>query len=274
MRRFVVKKLLSVLLCLLILFSASACNEASPSHESNESQVQTQAPSADAPVSYPFISLQERTTWKEPLVAFFETRFGYGDKEPSDCGIALMDLNFDNVPEVLLTYDGGSMGNVDVIVYDLFSGEQIGYLPELPSHQKWYGLYLCVYADPEGDYRILNQGAFRSGAEGYWSKSELSVNDECEFKLNMLFGTVASEGVVTDYYWGDRAVDQSEYEKQVEQFENDYEEIKQTQVQRIDWQSFFEDAKGGSLSQRESYLALAEALICSNQQFIDFNKAF
>ena len=65
-----------------------------------------------------------------------------------------------------------------------------------------------------------------------------------------------------------------EYEKQIEQFENDYEEIKQTQVQCIDWQSFFEDAKGGSLSQRESYLALAEALICSNQQFIDFNKAF
>ena len=105
---------------------------------------------------------EEKSTWRSNLTAIL-SKIEIHEFEPGIPGsfaIGLMDINFDNSPEVLAAYAGGSMGNVFVEIYDLDSGEKlISY--DAAHWEDQENIYLCV-ADKNGECIILSEGALRN----------------------------------------------------------------------------------------------------------------
>ena len=225
--------------------------------------------SADIPTEektpYSFISEQERLSWKDKIINKLSDKKLYEDYKGIEhlfLGMALMDLNFDNTPELIAAYAGGSMGNVCIVPYDLETGEKISWLGVTPHYNSWDSIYLCVYRSGDGKYFIVNEGSLRFGLESY---SIMSVLSE-DFKYKNLFDVYKTSDNTLRYYCGNVEVDREEYEKQKIQFIKDNEEIAETQIEFIYWDSI--DAK----NQSEALSLMADALINSEQKFIDFSK--
>lgn len=174
--------------------------------------------------------------------------------------MALMDLNYDNTPEVIAAYAGGSMGNVCIVAYDLKSGEKLCVLGDTPHYQDWDNVYFCHYRNDEGKYILVNEGSLRDGLEWYMITS--SLNDQ--FKLDALFEEVKSSDDSIRYYCYGNEVGKAEFEQQKNQFKNDYKEIKETQIQIIYWDAIDAQSKSEAIS------AMADALINSEQEFIKY----
>ncbi len=174
-----------------------------------------------------------------------------------------MDLNFDNTPEIVVAYSGGSMGNVCVVAYDLEDGEMLCVLGDTPHYKDWNNVYLCVYRNNDGNYLIVNEGSLRDGLEGYTITSTL--NDQ--FKFDVLFQEVTSAENNKRYYCDGNEVDKAEFEKQKNQFKNNYEEIEETQIKIVYWNTINTETKSEAIS------AMADALVNSEQQFIRFDTA-
>lgn len=225
--------------------------------------------SADIPIEektpYAFISEQERLSWKDKIINKLSDKKLYEDYKGIEhlfLGMALMDLNFDNTPELIAAYAGGSMGNVCIVGYDLESGEELCVLGDTPHYNDWDNIYLCVYRNDDGKYFIVNEGSLRAGLESYYITSELTEN----FNFDVLFEEVKTSGETVRYYCDNNEVDKEEYKEQKIQFQKDHEEIAETQIQIVYWDSI--DAKNKS----EALSLMADALINSEQKFIDFNK--
>lgn len=218
----------------------------------------------DDKVPYTFISKQERAAWKDKIVNVISKNNLYEDYEMLQynfLGMALMDLNFDNTPEVIAAYAGGSMGNVCIIAYDLNTGEKLCMLGDTSHYQGYDDVYFCLYRNSEGKFIIVNEGAMR--VELNWYTITSLLNDQ--FKFETLFKKVESSDDNTKYYCYGNEVDKSEFEQQKNQFKNDYKEIKDTQLQIIYWNTI--DAQ----SRNEAISDIADALINSEQEFINFN---
>jgi len=256
------KNFLSILLCLIILCFTVACDTGNVPSESENGLDTTQESSTEETLPYTFISKQERLEWKDKIINVISSNCFYEDIECGCLGMALMDLNFDNVPELLAAYSGGSMGNVYIGAYDLKNGEKLCALGDTPHYQDWDNVYFCHYRNDEGKYIIVNEGALRDGLEWYMITS--SLNDQ--FKFDTLFEEVKSSDDNIRYYCYGNEVDKVEFEKQKNQFKNDYKEITETQIQIVYWDTIDAQNKNDAVS------AMAEALVNSEQQFIDFNK--
>ena len=255
------KKILSVFLCLIFICSIVSCDtKESPS--GNEK--------VEENITYTFISEQERLSWKDKIVTAISTNGFYDDYkvlQSSFIGMALMDLNFDNTPELIAAYTGGSMGNVCIVVYDLESGEHLCLLGDTPHYKNWDNVYFCVYRDHEGNYLIVNEGALRSGLEWYTITS--SLNNQFEF--DTLFAKVEISGDDSRYYCGKNEVDKAAFEKQKEQFENNYKAVAETQLKMIHWDTIVPNGKGEPQNEAEIISEMADKLVNSDQQFIRFD---
>lgn len=267
------KKILSVLLCLIILCCTVSCDRGDVSSESDinsnttpsKSEINpdtTQESSVEETLPYTFISKQERLEWKNKIINVLSANDFYEQIEYGCLGMALMDLNFDNTPELIAAFAGGSMGNVCIVAYDLKSGKELCVLGDTPHYQDWDNVYFCHYRNDEGKYMIVNEGSLRGGLEWYMITS--SLNDQ--FKLDTLFEEVKSSDDSLRYYYHGNEVEKAEFEQQKNQFINDYKEIKETQIQIIYWNTIDAQSKSEAIS------AMADALINSEQEFIDFNK--
>lgn len=226
------KKLLAIFLCLLITVSVVACNKKDTSQNPNEDKKDTSSTkenSADENVPYAFISKQERSSWKDKIINVLSANEYYEHIEIGCLGVALMDLNLDNTPELIVAYAGGSMGNICVIAHDLETGEELCVLGETPHYQDWDNIYLCVHRDNEGNYLIANEGSLRNGLEWYTITSSLNN----QFKFDTLFEEVKTSDDNSRYYCKGNEVEKTEFEKQKNQFKNDYKEIKETQVKIV-----------------------------------------
>ncbi|MBQ2988048.1 MAG: SH3 domain-containing protein [Clostridia bacterium] len=210
-----------------------------------------------------FVSRQERLSWKDKIERFLSNYSYYEYGKHLDFGVALMDLNFDHTPEVIVAYPGGSMGNVNIEVYDLESGEIICDLGDTPHYRRGDHIYLCIYGNDKGDYLIVNEGSLRNGLEWYNLTSVLKEKDGA-FKFDVLFEEVIESDDSRRYYYVGEEVDQIEFEKQKELFQNGYKEIAETKIQIVNWNSI--DAK----NEREEISMMAAALVSSDQQFIDY----
>ena len=238
------KKILSIFLCLIFIFSIVSCNT-----------VVENIPCA-------FISEQERLSWKDKIITALSAANPYGEIEPGDLGAALMDLNFDNTPELIVAYSGGSMGNVCLVAYDLESGEKLCVLGDTPHYKNWNNVYFCLHRNNDGNYILVNEGSLRSGPEWYIITSKLTE----DFKLDAIFEEVITSDGDSKYYFDGNEVDKAEFEKQKEQFKNDYKAVTETQLKIIYWDSIEFETKSEAISK------MADKLVNSEQQFIDFNK--
>ena len=87
-----------------------------------------------------------------------------------------------------------------------------------------------------------------------------------EFKFDTFFEEVIVEGADNRYYCNGNEVEKAEFEQQKNQFKNDYKEITETQIKIVYWKDIDTTTESGAIS------AMADALVNSEQQFIDFNK--
>ena len=247
------KKILSVFLCLIFICSVVSCDtKESPS--GNEK--------VEENITYTFISEQERLSWKDKIITALSVANPYEEIEPGILGTALMDLNFDNTPELIIVGAGGSMGNVCLVPYDIESGEKLCVLGITPHYGDWNNVYLCLHRNNDGDYILVNEGSLRDGLEWYLITSKLTE----DFKFDTLFEEVKTSDDDSRYYFDGNEVDKAEFEKQKEQFKNDYKAVTETQLKIIYWDSIEAQTKSEAISK------MADRLVNSDQQFIDFNK--
>ena len=222
-----------------------------------------------------FIPQSEKDTYKEKLTAILSAtkKSSYMLGSFSAFGAGLMDINFDNVPEVLVAYPGGSMGNVFIQVYDLETGEEICTY-NMAHYNSPYNIYMCV-AEHTGGYVILTEGSYRDGPELGWIKlvgvlyEELSSDD---ISGKTWFAEAESEKVSYYQYNGEN-VSKEEYQRQFGKFTMEYDKIEETQIIIVKWSDVGFDYEQSDGSDIDFYAEkLAEALLGSGQEFIEYQK--
>ena len=215
-------------------------------------------------VPYYFISAEERLSWRDKIIAVLSDNLIYEDIEWGGLGAALMDINLDGIPELITAGSGGSMGNVALVVYDIESGEKICAWGDTPHYWSLDNVYLCLYRNSEGNYIVLNEGSLRFGPEGYYVISVLNEN----FKFDAIFEKVSEDMVTKGYYFNRAEVSKTEFERQQSLFEAEYQEISSTRMKIIYWDDI---EVNKSNNKNDAISLMADALINSEQEFIDFN---
>ena len=264
------KKILSIFLCLIFVCSIVSCD--TKEYPSGTLETALQEAPTDEQLPYTFISKQERLTWKDKIVTAISNNGFYDDYKVLQghfIGMALMDLNFDNTPELIAVYSGGSMGNVCIIAYGLESGEKLCVLGETPHYQDWNNVYFCVHRNNDGNYILVNEGSLRNGPEWYLITSKLSE----DFKFDSILEEVKIMDGDSRYYCGRNEVDKAEFEKQKEQFLNNYKAVTQTQLKIIHWDTIAPNGKGEPKTKAEVISEMADKLVNSEQQFIRFDSS-
>jgi hypothetical protein len=275
------KKIFVAFLCFLLLFNFISCNQ-SDSVGTTESTTeptvgapdekgttQPQPESTTAPThqecpstKHRFLTEEEQQTWK-PYLLNTLANIEIGDSEKYIIGsfaVGLMDINFDNVPEVFAASAGGSMGNVVIDIYDLCTGKEIDHY-NAAHWEDGDNIYLCV-VDKNGEMSILTEGSYRDPELG-WVKlfSLLSYESSIGVSFTSLFAESVAQEV--GYYMHNRnPVSKEEYDAKFQQFLKEYQTISQTQIQLIEWEQF--DAE----NREELNEKMADALIGSTQEFV------
>ena len=276
------KRLAAILLITVLLFSATSCGFVSDKLDKLYTPDENAESTVADPSLHRFISQDERNGWRDNLISVLSQC----DIYDSDLGIlgsfaaGLMDLDFDNTPEVILAYAGGSMGNVSLEIYDLNTGAKLDYYNA--SH--WDGgdnIYLCV-AKTNESYVVLSQGSIRIiGADFMYSMGIIKADrdsNENYLQVKNLFATW-NENEEKFYSLGGENVNKTDYDKYLEQFSIDYKTIDETQIQLIKWSTLgkleWKDFGYKEGVDPESKTALAEkmanALINSSQEFIEYD---
>ena len=256
------KKILSIFLCLIFIFSIVSCGTKENLSDNETSENTLQETHVVENIPYTFISGQERLSWKDKIITALSVANPYREIEPGILGAALMDLNFDNTPELIVVGSGGSMGNVYIAAYNIESGEKMCVLGYTSHYQDRNNVYFCLHRNNDGNYILVNKGSLRNGLEGYTITSKLTE----DFKFDTLFEEVKTSDDDSKYYFDGNEVDKAEFEKQKEQFKNDYKAVTETQLKIIYWDSIEFQTKSEAISE------MADKLVNSDQQFIDFNK--
>ena len=256
------KKLLSIFLCLIFICSIVSCNTKENLSDNEKSENTLKETDVVENIPYTFISEQERLSWKDKVITALSVANPYGEIELGILGAALMDLNFDNTPELIVVGAGGTMGNVCIVAYDLESGNELCVLGDTPHYGDWNNVYFCLHRNNDGNYILVNEGSLRDGLEWYTITSKLTE----DFKFDTLFEEVKTSDDDSKYYFDGNEVDKAEFEKQKEQFKNDYKAVTETQLKIIYWDSIEFETKSEAISK------MADKLVNSEQKFIDFNK--
>ena len=249
------KRLATIILSALILFSAFVgCNISdNNSIENSENK-------------YTFISSKEKNTWRDKLINVLSNCDIYGS-----FAVGLMDLNFDNSPEVLIAYPGGSMGNVFTTFYELDTGEKL-FIYDADHWDSGDNINLCVAEDCNGEPVILSEGCLLGKIDiGYTNYIRIfpkfvDFNAPVLYPNNFLAKSTDSDSHVR-YYYKDREVDKSEYEAHT----NDYQRISSTQIQLITHEIIGKDSEINTDHDCRKEFAenMADSLINSSQEFID-----
>ena len=275
------KKIFAAFLCIALICNFISCNTSTPgettsdSIESTPNIQETTSSSAEQitttpapmhqespPTQYTLLTEEQKQFWKPYLLNILPSIEIWDSEKyiPGSFAIGVMDINFDNVPEVFAASPGGSMGNVVIDIYDLYTGEEIDHYNA--AHWKdWDNIYLCV-VDKSGEKSILTEGSYRDPELG-WVKlfSLLSYESSTGVSFTSLFAeSVAQE--VGYYKCNGKMVSKEEYDAKFQQFLKEYQTISQTQIQLIKWEQF--DAE----SREELNEKMADALIGSTQEFV------
>ncbi len=277
-------------------------------------------PMFESTSSVEYISRDERESWREALIIALSKLQPYNEYYEYECpddqlpkatltgvkwgsdGVALIDVNFDGIPEVAEWWnDGGSAGNSGFQIFDLYSGEQVAGIstgwwrkPVMTVNDRGeeiqiigddgtsYGEW-CTYIDDEGNYKIFGQYNYGSGnMEHYFSKMEQCADSfygtEYVYRYLHRYEYTSQEidggrvSVIADYgfffynsYNKESRVTAQEVKEYFADLLSRYKIIEETEMTVFLW----EDIEGyGELSQEELAEKMADVLISSEQQFI------
>jgi len=267
------KKILMLLLCGILICSVVSCRQNDHPQEpegtgETTASKNTERTEETTKLKYTFISNEEKSTWKSNLTAVLsKIKIHEEPGIPGSFAIGLMDINFDNSPEVLAAHAGGSMGNVFIEIYDLDSGEQL--ISYNSAHwESNENIYLCV-ADKNGEYVVLSEGALRIPDLGWIKLINVlpkSIDSQSRYLMteNLFAESVSNE--VGYYEHNGKIIEKSQYDEYYQTFLDEYKKMESTQIQLIKWSSIEAE------NRNELVEKMADALISSSQGFIDHKK--
>lgn len=238
-----------------------------------------------------FASEYESEKWREPLEKLLSNTFGkefYDDatgtivieeapypERPSverGYGCALYDLNFDGTPELLVNMGGGSAGNIPYMVYDIYTGENVGSLESSP------GDCVCSYYDLQArEVKVINQSYWRSGWSsklfftyvitpdgegGFCEESYL----QCGYDMSLSDSySIVCTGMHCRI-WG-KTAEPEFYLAECDEFEKNYIRINETGLKYVAWYNV--EKKGDTPDERGE--KMAAALLSSGQKFVVYD---
>ena len=212
-----------------------------------------------------FLPQEVKNSWRSDLVAILS---GVDLHDPDrgmygSFSVGLMDLNFDNIPEVLVAFPGGSMGNIFIEIYDLSTHEKLMSYDGANDNDLGIRLYIAKAGER---YVTLSTGFLRDSDLGSrWSLDQIPDTMESKNGYLQCKGLFTKAGY-EDFWIGGEEVTEETYEEEYQGFLKDHTEISRTQIQMIRWADLDLNNKDG-IAER-----MADALIQSPQKFIDFKK--
>lgn len=251
-----------------------------------------------------FIADEQKLEWEKSIAALLSNvRHPYYTDDPEmkkggykatavseSVYCALYDITQDGVPELLLVPwgGGGSAGNAVYYVFDIMSGEEIGYV------EAAFEETICVYYQREDcALRTVAQFQWRGGWS-YRSRWILTIDydpDAKEIGGELLFQTghyidgeivdqapTDEEGIYsgtwvetypdTRYKVDGEAVDLDSYYYEYDNFIRNWIRIPETALCLFSWSDVAED-EDDDVSRA---IKMARALVTSKQKFIDYSK--
>ena len=220
------------------------------------------------------LNYSAKELWKEDLVKLLSSLEPYDPENPglNSYAVGLFDLNFDNIPEVLVAYPGGSMGNIWVHIYDLKQpDEPIAYYNGAGFGGDGMTLHLTVAKTGE-DYVVLAEGEIRDPEAG-WCHMIAKLSNQLPTDKRILPSEawfVIADKVNTagngPYYYMGESVEKARYDEEYQKFQKEYTVFASTGIKLAYWKHY-------DLTNREQLvLDMANALLHSEQDFIDYNK--
>ncbi|MBR6768751.1 MAG: hypothetical protein IKM34_04615 [Clostridia bacterium] len=221
-----------------------------------------------APDGVSFLSYDVRNTWKEDLITLL-SQLDIWEPEnsiPGSYAVGLMDLNFDNTPEALVAYPGGSMGNIWVHIYNLKNPkEPIWFYDGAGFGGDGMSLRLTV-AKVGDDYVVLAEGSIRGRSNRLELLSNLNDLETKKLETKELFGVGDSLNNPNQYFYMGERVEKSKYDEEYQKFLNDYTVFEETEITLAFWSDY-------DLSNKEQLVRdMAEKLLHSTQKFIYYQK--
>ncbi len=276
------KKLFVSFFCLMIVLILSSCDEPDTDKndkgmtESNTEEIsiaesESESESEAEEEDNFFISQEVRNTWESDLTSILSgvDIWDIPNGMPGSHAIGLMDLNFDNVPEVLVAYPGGSMGNVHIEIYDLKTHNRIAYYFGMSYENNEGGIRLYV-AKTNGGYVTLAEGGLRDPESGWCNiihqlSSQLEIKDY-DLRTESLFTKAQAANTLGQgpYFFRGEHVEKEKYDEEYEKFLNNYKEVEATEIQLIRWD------KLEVTNSEQRVPKMVNALINSSQEFIYF----
>lgn len=263
------KKIFSLLLMSCILLSAASCTEKKdPPPKETEAATEEASP-------FDVISAEEKEGWREHLIKCLtdkkEQTADPSDPLLSNIGAALIDVDLDGFPELALTYPGGSAGNTFVELFDIKSGESVGFFSPGRYGEKELGELALFLNTETSRYIYVGLSGYRGGASVTHSEIyTVAYSDKLsEYSHTSLFSeTYEEEANGTDVKLTARLcingseVSAEDYVHKKASFWQKLVRIDSSDVVYVSWESI----SGESDSERAA--AMADALINSTQVFI------
>lgn len=192
--------------------------------------------------------------------------------------VALFDLNYDGVPEIIEVEASGSSGGVNYIAYDMSDGNVVVTFGGGVFHSEHSDAW-CVYLDTEtGSYKTIENSTTRGGSTvlrrhiselafeedltTYTEKSLFYVKYDIE--EDVVDGELVESKVSANHYYCDENVSVSEYNYQYDLFVASHIRIPETGMKLIRWVDV-EDKNDPDTSVNN----MVEALLSSGQKFVN-----
>lgn len=271
------KRIISILLTISLLASALMCLVSCKFEKDDDDRT-----SSKKDKKHSYISQEQKNTWHDKLYALLLK----SDIHDSELGLlgsyaaGLMDFDFDNTPELVLAYHGGSMGNLPLEIYDINTGEK---LADYDSSIYNENNTACIYvAQKDSEYVILSETAFRiPPLDSASFISTISADKDSDFikSTNLFYKETFDNETSTIYKHLGQSVDKDEYDEKYQQFLEDYKKIDGTQLQLFQWSTFGKlewtdlgEKEGVDPESRQDLVKkMTFALLHSSQKFIEYD---
>jgi len=256
------------LICLGLMIGLVSCEK--PWGEPEDTDAADKTEKVETPVpEISFLDQSMKTAWREDLTAVL-SKVDIWDPEngmPGSSAVGLMDLSFDGIPEVLVAWPGGSMGNVFFEIYDLSNQNRLGTY-NAGGYQKSAPQVHFFVAEIGGGYVTLTEGSMRTFENG-WMDFIVQIPHPIEFqdgylKTERLFAIAEQVNSMGEgpYFVGEAHAENSEYAEAYQKYLRDYSAVEGSELQMIRWSSLDQSKKDTLVEQ------MAEALINSDQKFV------
>lgn len=222
-----------------------------------------------------------KSEWKEGLTATLTKLKSQGtfDEHFMDgYAVALFDLNYDGVPEIIEVEASGSSGGVNYIACDMSDGKVVATFGGGVFHNEHSDVW-CVYLDKETDtFKTIENSTTRGGStflrrhiselvfdedlNTYTDKSLFYIKYDIE--EDVVDGELVESKVTANHYYCDENVSVSEYNYRYDLFVASCVRIPETGMKLIRWVDV-EDKNDPETSVNN----MVEALLSSGQKFVN-----